>query len=194
MRGRGERDTLPRMPKKSAAVVQGIGLLVIGGLVGYWGGQAGSRAALARPPVLPASVTSVQRGAQLVALGGCDDCHTPLDAQGKPDMNRRLSGYPADATLPPAVDGTMTMVNAAFRGSWGLSEARNLTPDPDTGIGRWTLADFIKTMRTGVDPAGHALLPPMPVDNLRSLPDADLEAMYNYLRTVSPVRNAVTGP
>ncbi len=180
------------MANKSIAVVQGIGLLVIGGLIGYWTGHP--RRAAANAPALPASAISVQRGEQLVQLGGCDDCHTPQNAQGKRDMSLRLSGYPAGSPLPAAVDGEMTMTNAVFRGSWGLSEARNITPDPATGIGNWTLAQFETTLRTGRDPAGHELMPPMPWEDFRNLPDADLEAIYNYLRTVPPVHNAVTGP
>lgn len=185
----GRRNIL-RMANKSIAVVQGIGLLVIGGLIGYWTGHPRRAPA----PALPASATSVQRGEQLVQLGGCDDCHTPHNAQGKRDMSRRLSGYPAGAPLPAAVDGEMTMSNAVFRGPWGLSEAGNITPDPETGIGNWTLAQFETTMRTGVDPARRKLMPPMPWEDFRNLPDADLEAIYNYLRTVPPVHNAVTGP
>lgn len=182
------------MANKYMAVAQGVGLLIIGGLIGYWTAQPRQTAAAPPAPALPASATSAARGAQLVQLAGCDDCHTPQNPQGKPDMSRRLSGYPVGGALPPAVDGVMTMGSAVFRGPWGLSEARNITPDPDTGIGNWTLAQFETTMRTGVDPAGRALLPPMPVDNFRNLPDADLEAIYNYLRTVPPIHNAVTGP
>lgn len=144
--------------------------------------------------VATAGDTSAARGAQLVLLGGCDDCHTPQLPSGEPDMTRRLSGVPEGSTLPPAIPGVMTMQNLGWRGPWGLSESRNITPDPKNGIGSWTQQQFIDTMRTGKDPSGHALLPPMPVANFAKLPDDDLIAIYNFLKTVPPSPNAVTGP
>ena len=48
-----------------------------------------------------------------------------------------------------------------------------------------------KTIRTGVNPRGEVLRPPMPIPNLQRLPDAGLEAIYLYLRTVTPIRNPV---
>jgi hypothetical protein len=117
--------------------------------------------------------------------------------QGAPNMARRFSGHAAGSALPPAmpaVAGVVTELNSAWRGPWGLSIARNITPDPNHGIGMWSLQDFIKTMRTGTNPAGHALLPPMPVAAYGKLPDADLTAIYAFLRTVPPSANAVTGP
>jgi mono/diheme cytochrome c family protein len=146
----------------------------------------------ARPmPLAPAGTAA--RGAQLVTLGGCHDCHTPKLATGAPDMTRELSGQPTDAPLPPNVIGGVSanMLLTAWRGPWGVSLARNLTPDRETGIGTWTLADFKKTIRTGINPKGEALLPPMPIQLLQNLPDSDLDAIFAYLRTIKPVRNVV---
>jgi hypothetical protein len=138
--------------------------------------------------------TSAARGAQLVLLGGCDDCHTPRLPNGERDMTRRFSGVPEGSALPPAMPGVVTMLNLAWRGPWGLSEGRNISPDPQNGIGTWTAQQFIDTMRTGKDPSGHALMPPMPFPNYGQLPDADLIAIYNFLKTVPPSSNKVTGP
>lgn len=138
--------------------------------------------------------TSAARGATLVLLGSCDDCHTPQLPNGEPDMSRRFSGYPAGTALPPAIPGVMTMQNLAWRGPWGLSLTRNITPDKVHGIGNWSAQDFINTMRTGKDPSGHVLLPPMPVANLGKLPDDMLTAIYNFIQTLPPSSNAVTGP
>lgn len=138
--------------------------------------------------------TSAARGAQLVLLGGCDDCHTPQLPNGEPDMSRRLSGVPEGSALPPAIPGVVTTLNLAWRGPWGLSEARNLTPDPQNGIGSWTQQQFLDTMRSGKDPAGRALQPPMPFPNYGRLPDSDLIAIFNFLKTVPPNSNKVSGP
>lgn len=177
-----------------AGGLKGVGLLVLGGLIGYWGASPSNKPA-ATPAATPAAATSAARGAQLVALGGCDDCHTPKRADGTPDLNRRFIGYEASAPLPTPTDGvSINNQLTAWRGPWGLSLSRNITPDPETGIGNWSLAQFKQTMRSGTDPAGKTLLPPMPSAALGSLPDSDLEAIYNYLRTVKPIVNQVTGP
>jgi mono/diheme cytochrome c family protein len=156
------------------------------------GQQAGSPYPPARPqPLAPAGTAA--RGAQLVMLGGCNDCHTPKLQNGMPDMSRALSGQPEGAPLPPNVLGGMStnMMLTSWRGPWGVSLSRNLTPDKETGIGTWTLADFKKTMRTGVNPKGEVLMPPMPIGELQNLPDSDLDAIYAYLRTIKPIHNRV---
>lgn len=146
-------------------------------------------------PAVAAGDISVARGAQLVALGGCNDCHTPRLPGGQPDISRALSGFPEGGPLPPTVEGTdLIEINGAFRGPWGLSLARNITSDKTNGIGSWTQQDFLTTMRTGKDPSGHILQPPMPWQGLAQVPDADLIAIYNYLMTVKPSSNKVTGP
>jgi len=59
--------------------------------------------------------------------------------------------------------------------------AANITP---AGIGSWSEADFIKTIRTGVKPDGSGLLPPMPWQNLSKMTDVELKALWMFLRTV----------
>ena len=148
------------------------------------------------PPPKPekmAPAGSVARGRQLVMLGGCHDCHTPKRQDGSIDFSRPLMGHPPDAPLAPQVVGgaSTNMLLTAWRGPWGVSLSRNITPDEETGIGTWTVEDFKKTIRTGVNPKGEVLRPPMPIPTLQNVPDADLEAIYRYLRTVKPIRNAV---
>ncbi len=140
-----------------------------------------------------APAASIERGGQLALLGGCDDCHTPKLVGGTLDMARRFSGHPQDAPLPPENAGAITanMMLTAWRGPWGLTLALNITPDPDTGIGKWTVEDFKKTLRTGVDPTGYVIRPPMPIQTLQNLPDADLEAIFRFLKSQKPIRNAV---
>ena len=137
----------------------------------------------------------LQRGAYLAAYGGCNDCHTPktFTPQGPvPDSTRFLSGYPADAKLPPVTPGALGRDKwgalasgdlTAWAGPWGVSFAANLTPD-ETGLGGWNEEAFIKTMR----------LPPMPWYDLAALTDNDLKAVFAYLRTLKPVKNQVPSP
>jgi mono/diheme cytochrome c family protein len=148
------------------------------------------------PKPQPMATSQAARGAQLVMLGGCEDCHTPKGPNLTLDAARALSGHPQNAALPPDVVGGLStnMMLTAWRGPWGVSMARNLTPDKETGIGDWTLADFKKALRTGVNKKGEVLLPPMPIMNLQNLPEQDLEAIWAYLRTLKPVRNAVGRP
>jgi mono/diheme cytochrome c family protein len=154
--------------------------------------QAASPYPPAKPEVV-APAGSAARGAQLVMLGGCHDCHTPKLQTGAIDFGRPLMGHPENAPLAPEVAGGVSsnMLLTAWRGPWGMTLARNLTPDNETGIGKWTFEDFRKTIRTGVNPKGEILRPPMPIPTLQNVPDSDLRAIYAYLRTLKPIRNAV---
>ena len=67
----------------------------------------------------------------------------------------------------------------------------NLTPDDETGIGRWTEEDFLRALRTGVNPRGDSIHPFMPWRELRRMAEDDLRAIYRYLRTLPPIRNPV---
>jgi hypothetical protein len=85
--------------------------------------------------------------------------------------------------------------NTAFAGPWGVSFSANLTPDADTGLGRWTLKDFRETIRTGRHLGrGRPILPPMPIPAFKHFNDADLEAMHAYLKTIPVVKNRVPEP
>ena len=156
-----------------------------------------------------ASRPELRRGEYLVKYGGCSDCHTPKNTtpQGPvPDPARMLSGHPADAQLPPVPAGvvgpTPTQWGAitnndltAWVGPWGTSYAANLTPDPETGLGKWTADQFMKTMRTGKHlGVGRPVLPPMPWYDVAVLNDADLKAVFAYLQSLKPIRNAVPPP
>jgi hypothetical protein len=80
-------------------------------------------------------------------------------------------------------------------GPWGTSFAANLTPDKASGLGGWTVDQFIKTMRTGKHlGVGRPILPPMPWFDVAVLRDADLKALFAYLRSVKPISNAVPAP
>jgi len=150
----------------------------------------------------PATATSpVARGRYLVAITGCNDCHTPM-AMGPngpaPDMSRMLSGHPQDLKLPPPPTGGGPWLlhgdatNTAFAGPWGISYAMNLTPDPSAAFHAFTEETFVKAMRTGKH-FGEArpIMPPMPWQAAAQMTDDDLKAVYVYLRSIPPVKNRV---
>ena len=162
----------------------------------------------AAKPAAPAQ-SPVERGKYLVTVGGCNDCHSPkaFGPNGpEVDMTKQLSGNPSDAKLPkvPATlladKGFGTVANShltAWAGPWGVSFAMNLTPDKDTGIGSWTEDMFVKAIKTGKHqgaPSGRNILPPMPWNWYRNMTDDDLKAVYAYLQSLPPVKNAIPDP
>jgi hypothetical protein len=146
----------------------------------------------------------IERGAYLVRTMGCHDCHTPWTPGPngpEPDMSRALTGHPAAMVMPPppALSGpwmwSAAATNTAFAGPWGVSFTANLTPDVETGLGKWTEDIFIATMKTGRhEGKGRALLPPMPFPMLAALTGEDIRALFAYLQSLPPVRNRVPAP
>jgi mono/diheme cytochrome c family protein len=164
-------------------------------------------AALAPLPFPAAAETpdaTIARGQYLVTTSGCNDCHTPwVDGPNgpEPDMSRMLSGHPQDFELPapPAPAGPWIVAaaatNTAWSGPWGISFTANLTPDPETGLGSWTQRNFVETIRTGRHMGrGRVILPPMPIPMYKHFSDADLEAIYTYLRSIPAISNRVPEP
>jgi hypothetical protein len=158
--------------------------------------------------ILPASPAGaeprdelIKRGALLVGVGGCADCHTPFKMGSKgpeKDSSRGLSGHPEELKLaaPPRLDAQWNWVGAstmtAFAGPWGRSYAANLTPDRETGLGAWRERDFIQAMRTGKHlGVARPIAPPMPWQALAGLPDRDLRAIYAYLMAQPAISNRV---
>jgi hypothetical protein len=151
------------------------------------------------------TVANAARGKYLVATSGCMDCHTPMK-MGKNgpewDMSRMLSGHPDTLTMPavPALpEGPWLVIssatNTAFAGPWGVSFTANLTPDEETGLGKWTVKDFKATIRTGRHMGrGREILPPMPIPVYSQMNDRDLESIFAYLRTIPAVKNRVPEP
>lgn len=83
----------------------------------------------------------------------------------------------------------------AWAGPWGISFAANLTPDKLTGLGNWTLDAFSKSMRTGKHVGvGRTLLSPMPWFNVAVLNNADMAALFAYLKSLKPIANQVPAP
>lgn len=149
----------------------------------------------------------VERGAYLVGVGGCNDCHTPMKfdpaiGMPVPQMDRKLSGHPEGAPEPAGAPGKtdQAVIGATFTSfklPFGVVYAANLTPDEETGLGLWTEEDFTRAMRTGRHrgaESGRPILPPMPWMNVAGASDDDLKAIFAYLKSVPAVRNRIPEP
>lgn len=151
-----------------------------------------------------ADAAKIALGKYRVTTSGCHDCHTPWKMGEKgpePDMSRMLSGHPEGAELGPLPRPqlpwvmTASATNTAWSGPWGVSFTANLTPDAETGLGKWTLRNFKEAIRTGRHMGrGREILPPMPIPMYKHFTDADLEAIFAYLQSIPPVRNRVPEP
>lgn len=158
-------------------------------------------ALVALPALAAGDSSQLVRGKHLVLTLGCNDCHTPfkMGTNGpEPDMARMLSGHPEKLALPPpptlneAWNNVGSATNTAFAGPWGISYSINLTPDPDTGIGKWREQDFVAAIKSGKHlGAGRPIMPPMPWNWYGYLTDTELRAVFAYLRSIPPIRNRV---
>ena len=147
----------------------------------------------------------VARGKYLVTTMGCGDCHSPK-AMGpfgpEEDTTRLLSGHPSNMPTGP-IDTTVLRswmlfnpMLTAIAGPWGMSFSANLTSD-STGIGNWTEAQFFTAIRKGKSKGlegNRNLLPPMPWFNYAKLTDADLKAIFAFLKSTRPIKNVVPAP
>lgn len=117
------------------------------------------------------------------AIQGCG-CHTREKPGGSKDENWHYAGAPNPA--PPAGPPA----NAGWTSPrWKKIYASNITPDRETGIGKWTEADFIRAMKTGITPDGRVLDAQMPWDAFQKITDRDLKSLWAYLRTIKPIKN-----
>ena len=178
--------------------------LMVLGMAAFSGALLGAIDTPAQDAAATQKKTRVERGAYMVTIMGCNDCHTPwkMGAQGpEPDMSRELSGHPAEMKLPPppAAAGPWiwsgAATNTAFAGPWGVSFTANLTPDKETGLGSWTEEMFLATFRTARHQGkGRPILPPMPVKMIGKATDEDLKSIFAYLQSLTPVKNKVPMP
>jgi mono/diheme cytochrome c family protein len=158
----------------SAIIAHGVGIALLAGaagaalilaLVGTWRAEAADR-------------EQVLRGKYLVTLGLCNDCHTPGYFFGKPDMGRFLGGSEVGFDIP----------------GLGVFHGPNLTPDQDTGLGRWSADDIVRAIQTGTRPDGRVLAPVMPWHAFAELTKQDAHAIAAFLTSLPPVSNKVPGP
>lgn len=105
---------------------------------------------------------TIARGEYLAQIGNCTTCHTVRGSE-------------------PFTGGR------AFRSSYGTLYSSNLTPDPETGIGDWSVEEFRHAMRHGVSRNG-LLYPAFPFANFAELQDTDIDAIFAWLRQLPPIR------
>lgn len=125
-----------------------------------------------------AQQAQAERGKYLVSIAGCNDCHTPGYFFGKPDMNRYLGGSEVGFEIP----------------GLGVFHGPNLTPDPETGLGNWSVGQIVTALQTGKRPDGRELAPIMPWRAFASLTKDDATAIAVFLKSLPPVKNKVPGP
>lgn len=155
-------------------------------------GQPMVKEGTAGPGAAPGS-DPIARGRFLSEVLGCVECHTPRGADGKPDPRFLMAGHRAGDPYPTWSDSLwdrgMGMIvspsGTAYAGPWGVTFARNLTPDPTTGIAGWNEESFIYVLREGT------LKPPMPNLLYGNLSDDDLKAIFAWLHSLPPVKNLV---
>ena len=129
------------------------------------------------PMPLPAPVpepdrsSAAQRGAYLVKIAVCADCHSPSGKDGETISGMEFSG------------------GGNFTGDWGNVASANITPDP-SGIPYYTEKQFIEVLRTGFVGA-RSLNQIMPWSTYRGITDTDLADIFAYLKTLKPVRHHV---
>jgi mono/diheme cytochrome c family protein len=151
----------------------------------------------------PSKDSLIKRGNYLVSSIGCGDCHSPkrMGPNGPEiDPSTMLSGFPSSRPVPMVSanviqNGLIVFNNdlTATVGPWGTTFAANLTSD-ETGIGNWTEGQFKNALRNGKLKGlegGRPLMPPMPWQNFRNLTDADIQAIFYYLKSTKPVNNVV---
>ena len=141
----------------------GVTALAVLGVVGIAALAWSEPFAPIRPPV-PGSFApaDVARGAILAAAGDCATCHTA----------------PGGAPLAGGL---------AVRTGFGVIYSTNITPDAETGIGTWSESAFRRAMHRGVAQDGSHLFPAFPYDHFTKLSDTDVDALYAFLMTRSPV-------
>lgn len=119
-------------------------------------------AALFTSPGVIAAPVELDRGEYLATAGNCVSCHTR-------DGGQAFAG------------------GLAFETEFGTIYSTNITPEPTTGIGQWSLEEFSTAMRQGKRPDGEHLYPVFPYTSFTKISDADIAALYAYFQSLKPV-------
>jgi len=144
---------------------------MVKGLGGWAGGVMAVALAAAAAPAwagqaMPAK-DLIAKGKYVFATAGGCACHTP---PGSPGLN---SG------------------GQKFAGPFGVVYSWNITPDRETGIGRWTDAQMVNAIRRGERPDGTRLFPIHPYEYMAHMADDEAYALVAYLKRVKPVKHTV---
>lgn len=139
-------------------------LCLLAGLVGWLNlrGEQGAHAYAAPGPVRDLAAR-VERGAYLARVGNCMGCHT-------------------------AAGGAEYAGGRALQTGFGTLYTSNLTPDPETGLGRWSAQDFWRALHNGRSRGGRLLYPAFPYDSYTQVTQGDADDLFAYLQSLAPVR------
>jgi mono/diheme cytochrome c family protein len=165
------------MIKRILLLVFAIAILIPAAGVGY---LYLAKPATAAPSSIRVAATPerIERGRYLfTTVLDCDGCHSERDMTrvGLPVVESGRGRGNVMSDWIPALPGTVV--------------ARNITPDPQTGIGNWTDGEKIRAIREGVSRDGRPLFPMMPYQAFRNLSDEDVQSVVAYLNTLTPVSN-----
>ena len=152
---------------KKSGIIGGIfAALLIGGAVAAFAiAWRPAIAAIDPPKPQTFDAALIKRGRELAAVGNCNNCHTV----------RGGKNFAGGLPVPT---------------QFGTIYSSNITPDAETGIGRWSEEAFRRAMRFGVDREGRHLYPTFPYDHFTNVSDDDDRALYAYLMTREPVHAA----
>ncbi len=148
---------------KAELILRSVGATALGAVILVACGLSGAYAQSAAP-----DADLVARGKYLATAGDCSACHTV--AQDEP----YAGGLKIDTPF-------------------GAIYSSNITPDPDTGIGKWRFEDFKNALHAGIRADGQFLYPAMPFDAFTKISDDDLKALWAYFRTLPPVKQEDRG-
>lgn len=149
---------------KTVVLALALGLLVGTGMLATQSLDAGAAA--------HGASAEIARGQYLTTIMDCAGCHTPGALAGQPDFARQLAGSAIGFALPGG----------------GIVYPKNLTPDAETGLGRWSEDEIARAVRQGQSRNGRVLIPVMPWPSYAVLTEADARAIAVYLKSVPPVR------
>jgi len=106
----------------------------------------------------------------------CIGCHTPL-REGGQQLDRKRAFAGGRTLHPYGQPGVVVM-------------SRNISPDPEDGVGKWSDAEIKRATTAGIRPDGTRISPAMPYPWYKTMAPADLDAIVAYLRTVPPQKNS----
>jgi len=118
---------------------------------------------------LETNANEIERGKYIFDLAGCVGCHTDKKSNG------------------PILGG-----GRKFETEFGTFYSPNITPDMNSGIGKWTFTDFARAMRDGISPDGLNYYPSFPYTSYNKIIDDDLKALWSYLRSIPAVAQTNT--
>ena len=150
---------------RRAKVLTTLAVLAVAGLGAAWGMSEPHPLTAAE---IPAHQPDIANGKELFNAAGCLSCHKP-----GPDLKN------VDASLPAG--------GSPFKTPVGTFYPPNLTPDPETDIGKWTDAEFVNAVQRGISPEGENLIPAFPYTSYARMKTSDVLDIKAYLDSLPPV-------